>query len=119
MEENLTIQILVLDGGFVFVGRCPDVSGCGLWVHMKDVRGIRQWGTSNGLGELAGGPLSATILDDLVFSVKLPVRSLLFTVDEVDQESWEPHLKHSFAAATRRSGRKSSRTGSKKTAETV
>lgn len=53
-------HLVVLDRGFVYVGEvtCTDA-----YVIISNAKNIRVWGTSNGLGELRDGPLSATKLD--------------------------------------------------------
>ncbi len=86
------IRIIVLDRGYVFVGRCPDPESCGLWLTVTDARCIRGWGTTEGLGELCSGPTTATRLDAKVASMTFPVRALLFTFNHVDQKSWGPLL---------------------------
>ena len=115
-EQQNPIRIVVLDRGFVFVARCPDPTGCGLWLTVTDARCVRAWGTSNGLGELCSGPTSNTVLDDLVPSMTFAVRALLFTFNDVDQQKWERHLKPSGEAATLHSEGRSRRTGSKSAA---
>jgi len=112
------IRLIVLDRGFVFVGRCPDPAGCGLWITVEDARCVRVWGTSNGLGELCSGPTSNTVLDDLVPSMTFAVRALLFTFNDVNQAAWTPHLKPSGAEQTHPSGGRSRRIGSRSAATT-
>lgn len=94
VTEN-PIRIFVLDRGFVFVGRLPDVTECGLWVTATDCRCIRVWGTTQGLGELVNGPKDGTRLDDLIPSTTFAVRALIFTINEVNQDKWTPYLKPS------------------------
>ncbi len=55
------LRIVVLDRGFVLVGRVViDAS----YVVIENCQCIRKWGTSNGLGQLAKeGPFSGTVLD--------------------------------------------------------
>ena len=55
-------QIIVADKGFVFVGEVEDHADGS--VTIRKCRNIRYWGTTKGLGELAGGPTAKTILDD-------------------------------------------------------
>lgn len=97
------IRIFVLDRGFVFVGRMPDVSGCGMWITAKCCRCIRVWGTSQGLSELINGPLANTRMDDVMPSMTFGVRAHIYTIDEVNQTAWAQHLKLSSGARTRRS----------------
>lgn len=86
------IRILVLDRGFVMVGRCPDPKSHGFWLTVTDARIIRRWGTSNGLGELVNGPTAETVLDVVVPEESIPVRAVV-RILEVRQEQWEQHLK--------------------------
>jgi hypothetical protein len=76
-------QIVVLDRGFVYVG---DVSVFNDWVLIKNAQNLRIWGTTKGLGELRGGPLSGTKLDD-VGTVRAPLRALISLID-VDAAKW-------------------------------
>jgi hypothetical protein len=54
-------QIVVADKGFVFVGNVEDHADGS--VTIRNCRNIRYWGTTKGLGELAVGPTSKTIVD--------------------------------------------------------
>jgi hypothetical protein len=54
-------QIVVADKGFVFVGSVEDHADGS--VTIRNCRNIRYWGTTKGLGELATGPTSKTIVD--------------------------------------------------------
>jgi len=54
-------QIVVLDKGFVYVGK---VHRSGDLIYVENAKNIRSWGTTSGLGELArGGPTPKTVLD--------------------------------------------------------
>jgi hypothetical protein len=77
------IKIVVLDRGFVYVGR---VSDDGDYIIIKNAKNIRYWGTSKGLGELVNGPLSGTKLDN-VGTVRAPSRALISMID-VEQAKW-------------------------------
>ena len=77
------IQIVVLDRGFVYIGR---VKVEGDFVVIRSAKNIRQWGTAKGLGELVNGPLSATKLDD-AGTVRAPLRALISLID-VEQAKW-------------------------------
>lgn len=58
---KIKIKIVVLDRGWVVVGR---VSYQGEWTVIEDAAVIRKWGTTRGLGEIAGnGPTEKTVLD--------------------------------------------------------
>lgn len=77
------IKIVVLDRGFVYIGR---VKIDGDFVVMENASNIRIWGTKNGLGELVNGPLPNTKLDR-VGSVKAPLRALISLID-VEAGKW-------------------------------
>lgn len=58
--KSSEIKIVVLQRGWVFVGRwSQDGEMCAL----DDASVIRVWGTKKGLGELRSGPTSTTVLD--------------------------------------------------------
>jgi anti-sigma regulatory factor (Ser/Thr protein kinase) len=78
------IKIVVLDRGFVYVGR---VVIEGDFVVITNAKNIRQWGTTKGLGELVNGPTPSTKLDE-VGTVRAPLRALISLID-VDQSKWK------------------------------
>lgn len=88
------IRILVLEGGFVFVCRCPDPSGYPFWLPYTNRRTIRRWGTSQGLSELANGPLSTTQLDAVLPEGQCPVRAIIdvMNVTESGAKKWAKEL---------------------------
>lgn len=104
MDTEVAIRILVIDRGFVLVGRCIPPETVGLWLTVTDCRVIRRWGTTQGLGELINGPTANTMLDAMVAKETIPVRAVL-RVLEVDQAGWEPHLSAAPAAPRRRATR--------------
>ena len=77
------IKIVVLDRGFVYVGRVEMDSE---FVTIRRAQNIRYWGTTKGLGELVSGPLPNTKLDK-VGTVKAPLRALISLID-VKQQKW-------------------------------
>jgi hypothetical protein len=77
------IKIVVLDRGFVYVGR---VELDGDFVIIRNALNIRHWGTTKGLGELVNGPLSNTKLDS-VGTVRATSRALISLID-VEQSKW-------------------------------
>ena len=56
------VRIIVADKGFVFVGNCEDHDDKS--VTIRNCRNIRRWGTTKGLGQLATGPTTNTVVDD-------------------------------------------------------
>lgn len=78
------LKIVVLDRGFVYIGR---VKIDGDFVVITGAKNIRIWGTSKGLGELVNGPLSGTKLD-AVGTVRAPLRSLIYLID-AQESKWK------------------------------
>ena len=60
MKRQLGIQLIVLTGGFVYVG---EVEIDGRWVEIVNATNLRVWGTTKGLGELQSGPTINTTAD--------------------------------------------------------
>lgn len=79
------VKIVVLDRGFVYIGRVEESADK---VTIKNAHNIRAWGTTKGLGELAiEGPKSGTKLDR-VGTVYAPSRALISLID-VDASKWK------------------------------
>ncbi len=90
MEHKCVLQgvaIVVLDRGFVYVGR---VTVDGDWCVIESAKNIRVWGTTNGLGELVNGPTKDTKLDT-VGNVRAPMRAVISIIDAKD-EGWKSSL---------------------------
>ena len=82
------IQIVVLDRGFVYIGRAKTDQD---WLFLTDASNIRRWGTSKGLGELAAcGPTSETKLDK-TGTLKAPLKSVISLI-AVAEEIWQKLL---------------------------
>ena len=81
------IKIVVLDRGFVYVGK---VTVDGDLCCIENAKNIRVWGTTNGLGELVNGPTKTTKLDS-VGSVRAPMRAVISIIDAND-EKWKSAL---------------------------
>jgi hypothetical protein len=82
------IQIVVLDRGFVYVGRVATDAD---WCYLTDAQNIRRWGTSRGLGELAeNGPTQNTKLDK-TGSLQAPLKSIIHFI-AVQEQIWEKLL---------------------------
>ena len=77
------IKIVVLDRGFVYVGRVAIEED---FVVIRNAQNIRAWGTTKGLGELVNGPLSGTKLDS-VGTIRAASRALISLID-VEQSKW-------------------------------
>jgi hypothetical protein len=75
---NPTLQIAVLDRGFVYVGLCADADGT---LTIANARCIRRWGTTAGLGQLATtGPTEATKLD-APCTIHAPMSAVIHLID--------------------------------------
>ena len=86
LTPDAEVKIVVLDRGFVYVGRTK-VEGD--WVLMENAANIRAWGTTKGLGELVNGPLPNTKLDK-AGNVKAPLRALISIID-VESGKWNAY----------------------------
>jgi hypothetical protein len=85
-DLNGKIKIVVLDRGFVYVGRfeCE-----GEQVLISGARSLIRWGTNAHLGQLVNGPLENTKMGD-----RCCVRAFLDQVKhtiEVNQDAWSKH----------------------------
>ena len=86
MEKSSVLRgfaIVVLDRGFVYVG---DVAHDGEWCVIRNAKNIRVWGTTQGLGELVGGPTQKTVLD-AVGVVRAPARAVIHLI-ETEAAKW-------------------------------
>ena len=81
------IQIVVLDRGFVYVGRVKTDRD---WCYIDDASNIRIWGTTKGLSELVNGPTSSTKLDK-AGSVKAHIKSLIHLI-ACKEAAWNTKL---------------------------
>ena len=79
--------IVVLDRGFVYVGK---VTVDGDWCCIENAKNIRVWGTTKGLGELVNGPTPNTKLD-AVGNVRAPLRAVISIIDTKD-DKWNSVL---------------------------
>lgn len=84
---NHGIQIVVLDRGFVYVGRVKTDKD---WCYIQDALNVRLWGTSKGLAELTNGPLQNTKLDK-AGNVKANIRSLIHLI-QCKESAWNTKL---------------------------
>lgn len=85
-KENLGLQIVAIDNGFVFVG---EVVVSGSWVEMYSASSVRRYGTTKGLPQLASeGPQRETQLDEVSGLLKFPLARLVFIM-ECNRESWQ------------------------------
>jgi hypothetical protein len=85
--QAAAIKIVVLDRGFVYVGKVKLSKD---FVTIESASNIRYWGTTRGLGELVNGPLEKTKLDP-VGKVLAPARALISLID-VNQAAWKSRI---------------------------
>lgn len=78
------VKIVVLDRGFVYVGRVEHNED---WLTVRNAKNIRAWGTTKGLGELVTGPLKDTKLD-AVGTVRAPMRAVIAVID-AQEGAWK------------------------------
>lgn len=89
MEADSDIKIVILQRGWVMVGRFERTgSDC----KLANAYVIRKWGTTKGLGELAEkGKLSDTILDSCNGLVEFDYLTVVATIS-CKKETWEKIL---------------------------
>lgn len=76
VSKQPATMIVVLDRGFVYVGK---VTVGATNVTITNARNIRRWGTTKGLGELVNGPTTSTVLDE-VGEVIAPLRAVIHLI---------------------------------------
>lgn len=87
--EDLGTQIVILQRGWVFVGK---LTKKGSSMRLNDAAIIRTWGSSKGLGEIAeGGPTSSTKLDPTP-EVSFHELTVIGTI-KCNEAKWEKYLK--------------------------
>ena len=72
-ERDLGTQIIVVDRGFVYVGRVTIDAN---FAKVTEAKNIRKWGTTKGLGELTTGPTKETVLDTCG-ELLIPLRAVI------------------------------------------
>ena len=87
--KNHGLLIVVLQGGFVYIGEVETASLDGVpWLRISGTRNLRVWGTTAGLGQLAtGGPTKETKMD-VTGTIYAPVSSLLHFM-QADAKVWK------------------------------
>ena len=88
------IRIMVLDRGRVKVGRLSYHPQLAFHWLLTDARIIRQWGTTEGLEQIANdGPTNGTKLDRACDCI-IPFRAVI-EILEANETKWKPHLTES------------------------
>jgi hypothetical protein len=81
------IKIVVIERGFIYVGR---VECDGNDVTIRGARSLIRWGSSQHLGELAGGPLEETKLG--ASCTVLVKQQQIIHMIEVNNNAWNKHI---------------------------
>ena len=80
VNSNNKKEILVVEGGWVFIADAVDTSNENTDLLLENASVIRVWGTTKGLGEIAvSGPTKKTILD-YCGNPTVPVSKVLFRI---------------------------------------
>ena len=89
VEKIGEVKIVILQRGWVMVGRF-ERNGSDCKLHGASV--IRSWGTTKGLGEIAGnGPTSSTKLDPTNGVVEFDYLTVVATL-ACEDKKWEKYL---------------------------
>jgi hypothetical protein len=88
-EKSNDVRIVVLQRGFVVVGRWTQTPGS-MQVTLADSSIVRQWGTTKGLGEITSGPTNKTVLD-AAGEIKFHELTVVLSM-KCDAAKWEKHL---------------------------
>jgi hypothetical protein len=86
--ESGQIKIVVLERGFIYVGRVSEEGDPNVTIH--GARSIIRWGTSQHIGELVDGPLEKTKLGSPC-TVQCRVPQVIHMI-EVNQDAWNKHI---------------------------
>lgn len=87
MKKKLPVKIVILQRGWVYVGRFLQK---GERCQLTDAKCIRQWGTTKGLGQLVPGPTDETILDPAGTVTFHELTSV--AILDVEEKGWAKHL---------------------------
>lgn len=82
------IKIVVLERGFVYVGRVDEEGDPVVTIH--NARSLIRWGTKKHLGQLVNGPLAETSLGDAC-TIKVRTNQIIHMI-EVSQDAWSKHI---------------------------
>jgi hypothetical protein len=88
-EECGEIKIVVIERGFVYIGRVEeDVDNEEYTIH--SARSLIRWGSSQHLGELVNGPLPNTKLG-AACTVRVRFQQVIHVI-EVNNDAWKQHI---------------------------
>lgn len=83
-QDALPLAVVVLDRGWVFVGRIENIDGS---VKIHQAACVRRWGTDKGIGQLAlEGPRPNTVIDE-AGTVTVPNHAVIATI-EAEVSKW-------------------------------
>lgn len=86
-EYSGEVKIAILQRGWIFVGYYSKTAqDC----KLSSAKCIRNWGTTKGLGELAQGPTSKTVLDG-AGTVRFNEATIIALID-ADESKWSAKL---------------------------
>lgn len=71
-------KITVVNSGWIFLGLNTVEDNC---LIISQAENIRQWGTSEGLGQIAMNGKTKNTIADPYGLVKVPLNQVLFTID--------------------------------------
>lgn len=87
-ENEGEIKIVVLQRGWVLIGKfAKDGTHC----NLSNASVIRNWGTTNGLGELSKGKQKDTKLDKCNGLVEFDILTVVLMIS-VEQDQWKKEL---------------------------
>ena len=87
LVDEGTLQIVAMMHGWVQIDTVVQVTDS--FVVFKDAFVLRQWGTKNGLGQIAPGPTDETEIDPTNGDIVAPINSIVFCI-AADAEGWAP-----------------------------
>ena len=90
MDEKKDVRIVVLQRGWVAVGEFSQATPDECVLTHACI--LRRWGTTQGLGEIAGnGPTANTKLDKVPLPLRFHPMTVVLSMD-CDAAKWAPHL---------------------------
>jgi hypothetical protein len=87
LVEVGSLQIVAMMHGWVQIATVAQVAEN--FVVFRDAFVLRQWGTKNGLGQIAPGPTDETEIDPTNGDIVAPLSSIVFCI-AADAEGWAP-----------------------------
>lgn len=85
IEHNTDIKIIILQRGWVYIGRFEKIDNL---CRLYNAYNIRIWGTTKGLSELVNGPTSSTKLDKCEGIIEFDWLTVIHTIS-VNEKKWK------------------------------